>query len=101
MEQVPNNGQQFTPPSKVMSIVSIVLGVITCNLISLILGIMGISKINSSAVLNDPVAAQQAAQSGSTLGKVGMILGIVGIILNVIGSIVYFVLIVASEGMYY
>ncbi len=101
MEQVPNGGQAFTPPSKAMSIVSIVLGILTCNLISLILGIMGTSKINSSAVLNDASAAQQAAQSGATLGKVGMILGIVGIILNVIGSIVYFVLIVASEGMYY
>ncbi len=103
MEQVPNNEQQFTPPSKTMSIVSIVLGVLSCNLISLILGIMGNSKISSSATLNDPAAAQQSAQSGATLGKVGMILAIVGIILGIIGSILNFVFFAAaaSEGMYY
>ena len=100
-QQPVGNGAVFTPPSKGMSIASIVLGVLWCNIISLILGIIGNSKINASAVLNDPVAAEASAKSGQLLGKIGLIFALVSFISGIVIWLLYMFVFVAAAASSY
>jgi hypothetical protein len=77
-------------PKKVMGIVAIVLGAITCNVVALGLGIAGVvllGQIAAKKAAGDEAGAASSLKTGNILSLIGFILGLIGIVFFIISLI--------------